>query len=161
MFTTEQIHEIKKQHPESFAAKRAAGLDEQQTAAVITAQIENDTVNPPGLKQLAEVRSLISLVKARGAEFERLKQEAVRRAGELGDLAQDLDVGFTGTGAPQSERIAELESFLDATGAELAKTKSELDVKAKRIAQLEAGHDVLKNDLKAAQDALKNAPKKK
>ena len=90
--TPEQIAELKKSHPEAWAAKRAAGLTEQQTAQAIAAQIAHDEAHPPHLARVAEVRRLIESVNAAHAQLAQQTAEAEAAIAELGKHAELLGV---------------------------------------------------------------------
>lgn len=58
------ITELKAKHGETFQAKRAAGLTEQQAAQVLLTQIEHDAAHPPEAEALQRLRSAEAVVVA-------------------------------------------------------------------------------------------------
>lgn len=88
----EQIQALKESHPELWATKKAAGLSDEQAAAVILAQIEHDKANPPHLIAAAKARSLIGLAIASisTAQAHITEAEKARAAALVLDPAADL-----------------------------------------------------------------------
>lgn len=159
MIPKDQLDEIKAAHPELWNAKRAAGLNDQQTAQVILAQIEHDKNHPPHLEAVAEVKKLIVLTNRKGTELAALRASVTGRVKELGEHANLLDVEILS--APADGDVSGLNKLLE-EHRELVKQQlerikeleAECDLKAERILQLE-------DNLKASQEAPKAAPKPK
>lgn len=83
---TEQIKALKEAHPQEFAAKRGAGLTEDQAAQVIAAQIAHDAANPPGPIALGKARNLAELAKVRFQQLKTLFNEALEAISEAARL---------------------------------------------------------------------------
>lgn len=151
----EQIQALQELHPEAFAEKRAAGLTDQQAAAVIAAQIEHDKANPPHLIAAAKARSLIGLAnnslltaQAHITEAEKARDEALAL-----DPSADLPAAFSPDIESEYEaEIAELREELlklqkingdivdraNATSEELAKAEQALKAREAEVADLQS-----------------------
>ena len=170
MIPTETIAELKVYHADAWQHKRAAGLTEQQVAQVILSQIAHDEAHPPELELISRARAAqqVAVIKVdqavKAAADANALVEEIRRsfpdaelsfvsaaptAGDLSDLSALLEE-HRAMVARHSERIAELEGFLDEQGKRLAEVLADAQCKAGRIEHLE-------HDLKAAQEAVANA----
>ncbi len=173
MIPAETIAELKASHADAWQHKRAAGLTEQQTAQVILSQIAHDEAHPPELelisrakaaqqvavikagqatKAAADANALVDEIRRSFPDVELEFVSAAPTAGDLSGLSAQLEE-HRAMVARHSERMLELEGFLDEQGKRLAEVLADAQGKADRIEQLEA-------DLKAAQEAAKGAKKK-
>lgn len=102
----ELIAEIRKAHPEAFAAKIAAGLTESQAAQVITAQIEHDAAQTPELSEYAAAKQLIHLANRAIATAQRLHAEATVRRAALNNTVGLPDLESLSSTAEEARKSA-------------------------------------------------------
>lgn len=141
----ESIQRIKESHPQVFALKRAAGLDENQAAQVIQAQIEADQANPPGPAALRHVRNLAEILASRLRLIKELfteTQEALTAAVNLNpDLPASEFPSLPSLGSDGSAELEPLRAALAAREQEVINLGAEITLKNERIQQLEAERD--------------------
>ena len=187
MIPAETIAELKVSHAAAWQQKRAAGLNEQQTAQVILSQIEHDKANPPEAEAIKRIHSAREATKAQRQRFREALASHKRIAEEIAAMfpniaagtfhleLEDDDTDLTGLKklleehrelvARQAERITELEALLEASVKRLEQERDEVQGNFDALKGVNEMHRIklekAEAELKASQAALEGASKKK
>lgn len=174
--TQEQIEEIKKNHPEAWQVKRAAGLDEQLVASVILAQVEHDKDNPPEAEARARLERANAIItahlqraieaakgaEAMAAEIRLLFPEMEIQIVEVGvsdEAAAAREAGWLQALREMGDKVTVAEQQRDCLKIDLAQMTSQRDAAARGLAEATEAFGTekraLETALKAAQEALK------
>lgn len=154
----DQLNEIKAAHPAIWAAKKAAGLNDQLVASAILNQLAHDAEHPPEAEALRRVKAAAEMVQAQAGRLTTSRQDLERLLAEVRGQFPDIQIEI----AEEHPAFAGVDVELLRKQLEEARERSrELLVKndglcAEVIAAQGAKHKALA-DLQAAQDLLKQA----